>query len=148
MPNPPTIAEGGNAAWYRPSDDHVQIPELNRFHSPDAYYATLFHELGRATGHESRLNRSKVMGQIRFGSGEYGKEELVAELTSPFCAATVSLDDRLFGDSASDIDGWLSVLRADPKAVVLPQLRLNEQRTSSGVSSTHIEHILSLTVRL
>ena len=119
MPSPPTIREGGDTAWYRPSDDHVQIPGLKRFRTTDAYYATLFHELGHATGHESRLNRSGVMGQIRFGSGEYSKEELVAELTSAFCAATVSLDDRLMGDSASYIDGWLSVLKADPKAVVI-----------------------------
>lgn len=119
MPNPPTIREGGNTAWYRPSDDHVQIPELKIFRTPDAYYATLFHELGHATGHESRLNRSGVTGTILFGSGEYSKEELVAELTSAFCAATVSLDDRLLCDSASYIDGWLSVLRSDPKAVVI-----------------------------
>ncbi len=122
MPSPPTIREGGNTAWYRPCDDHVQIPEIKLFWTPDAYYATLFHELGHATGHESRLNRSDrsgVMGQNRFGSGEYSKEELVAELTSAFCAANVSLDDRLLGDSASYIDGWLSVLKADPKAVVM-----------------------------
>lgn len=119
MPSPPSIAEGGTTAWYRPSDDHVQIPELKRFESPDAYYSTLFHELGHASGHETRLNRSGVMGQIRFGSGEYSKEELVAELTSAFCAATVSLDDRIIGSAASYIDGWLSVLKADPKAVVI-----------------------------
>lgn len=119
MPNPPTIREGGNTAWYRPSDDHVQIPELKIFRTPDAYYATLFHELGHATGHESRLNRSGVTGTILFGSGEYSKEELVAELTSAFCSATVSLDDRLIGDSASYINGWLSVLKSDPKAVVI-----------------------------
>lgn len=119
MPNPPTITEGGNTAWYRPSDDHVQIPELSRFETPDSYYATLFHELGHATGHELRLNRTGVTGKILFGSGEYSKEELVAELTSAFCAATVSLDDHVVGSAASYIEGWLGVLRSDPKAVVI-----------------------------
>lgn len=119
MPNPPTIAEAGNAAWYRPKDDHVQMPELKRFETVDSYYSTLFHELGHSTGHESRLNRSGVTSQILFGSGEYSKEELVAELTSAFCAATVSLDDRVIGDAASYINGWLGVLKADPKAVVI-----------------------------
>lgn len=119
MPNKPSIAEGGDTAWYRPADDHVQVPKLEAFKSADAFYATLFHELGHATGHEKRLNRSGVTGRILFGSGEYSKEELVAELTSAFCAATVSLDDRLIGDAASYINGWLGVLKADPKVVVI-----------------------------
>ena len=119
MPYPPSITEGGTTAWYRPSEDHVQIPEISRFETADSFYSTLFHELGHATGHETRLKRSGVMGQIRFGSGEYSKEELVAELTSAFCAATVSLDDRIIGSAASYIEGWLGVLRADPKAVII-----------------------------
>lgn len=119
MLNPPTIAEGGNAAWYRPSDDHVQMPPLRSFESAEAYYSTLTHELGHATGHESRLNRKEVTGDIRFGSGDYSKEELVAELTSAFCCATVGLDNSLLDNAASYINGWLKVLKSDPKAVVI-----------------------------
>ena len=119
MTDRPKIREGGKAAWYRPADDLINIPPLAKFHTPDAYYATLFHELGHATGHEKRLNRSGVTQAIQFGSGEYSKEELVAELTSAFCCATVSLDNSLVEDSASYIDGWLSVLRGDHKAVVI-----------------------------
>lgn len=119
MPDPPTITESGNAAWYRPSDDHVNVPPLKRFSSADSYYATLLHELGHATGHERRLNRTGVVGEILFGSGEYSKEELVAELTSAFCCATVSLDNDLLEDSAAYIDGWLKVLKCDPKAMVI-----------------------------
>ena len=119
MPDPPSIKEGGRAAWYKPADDLVQIPPIRSFDSADSYYATLFHELGHATGHQRRLNRSGVMGEIRFGSGEYSKEELVAEMTSAFCCATISLNNSLMADSASYINGWLSVLRNDPKAVVI-----------------------------
>jgi antirestriction protein ArdC len=119
MPDPPTIQEYGTSAWYRPIEDTIQIPPLKTFDSADSYYSTLFHELGHASGHEKRLNRSGVTGQILFGSGEYSKEELVAELTSAFCCATVSLDNSLIRNAASYIDGWLSVLRNDPKAVVI-----------------------------
>jgi len=119
MPDPPLITEAGSAAWYRPVDDLVNIPPLNRFTSADSFYATLFHELGHATGHEKRLKRTGVIGEIRFGSGEYSREELVAELTSAFCCATVGLDNQLIEDSASYIEGWLDVLKADPKAVVI-----------------------------
>lgn len=119
MPTKPTIRQGGRAAWYRPMDDLVNIPEIGKFDSPDSYYATLFHELAHATGHETRLNRKGVTEAIQFGSGEYSKEELVAELTSAFCCATVSLDNSLIEDSASYIEGWLSVLKGDSKAVVI-----------------------------
>ncbi len=119
MPNPPSIAEGGSAAWYRPSEDHVQMPPLASFDSPEAYYATLLHELGHATGHHSRLNRKEVTGAIQFGSGDYSREELVAELTSAFCCAVLGLDNQLRDNAASYIDGWLSVLGRDPKTVVL-----------------------------
>ena len=119
MPNPPSISEGGQSAWYRPSDDHVQMPPLSTFESSDSYYATLMHELGHSTGHESRLNRKEVTGDIRFGSGDYSKEELVAELTSAFCCATVGLDNSLLDNAASYINGWLKVLKGDPKAVVI-----------------------------
>lgn len=119
MPDPPQIAENGTAAWYSPSQDLVSVPPLQRYRSVDAFYATLFHELGHATGVECRLNRPGVTGEIKFGSGEYSKEELVAELTSAFCCATLGLDNSVIQDSASYISGWLAVLKADPKALVI-----------------------------
>lgn len=119
MPSSPTIAEGGNAAWYRPSDDHVQMPPMRSFESAETYYSTLMHELAHSTGHQSRLNRKEVTGSIRFGSGTYSKEELVAELASAFCCATVGLDNSLIDNVASYINCWLKVLKSDPKAVVI-----------------------------
>lgn len=119
MKNPPTIQECGSSAWYNPSKDLVQIPAIGKFKSPDLYYGTLFHELGHSSGHVTRLNRIGVMEHIRFGSGEYSQEELVAELTSAFCSATAGLDTSLIEDSASYIQGWLSVLKGDEKALVI-----------------------------
>ncbi len=119
MLNPPTIQEGGQAAWYKPSQDLVQVPNLVTFDSIDAFYATLFHELGHATGHPSRLNRPGINGEIQFGSGLYSREELVAELTSAFCCATVSLDNSLTDHAAAYIQSWLEVLKADSKAIVM-----------------------------
>lgn len=119
MKNPPEVREAGCAAWYSPSKDLVQVPPLTTFESADHFYATLFHELGHATGHPDRLARAGVCGDVYFGSGEYSKEELVAELTSAFCCATVGLDPTLMEDSASYLQGWLKVFRGDPKAVVI-----------------------------
>jgi antirestriction protein ArdC len=119
MPEPPTIREGGTSAWYRPSDDLVQVPILNAFKSPDAFFATLLHELGHATGHSSRLGRPGIDSEVVFGSDDYSREELVAELTSAFCCAGLGLDNSLLEDSANYIGSWLKVLKADVKAIVI-----------------------------
>ncbi|MBS1702843.1 MAG: DUF1738 domain-containing protein [Armatimonadetes bacterium] len=118
MPNPPFIEERGDQAFYLPTEDIVRIPKISRFDTVDQYYATTFHELGHSTGHKKRLNRKGVMGRIHFGSEDYGREELVAELTSSFCCASVGLDNTLPA-SASYIDSWLKSLERDPKAVVV-----------------------------
>lgn len=119
MSDPPTIREGGSSAWYSPGEDLIQVPSLKDFRSSDAFYATLFHELGHATGHERRLNRTGVTSTIRFGSEDYGREELVAELASAFLCGLAGLDNSLEDNSASYIAGWLGAIRADPKTVVL-----------------------------
>lgn len=118
MPNPPFIEERGSEAWYMPEKDLIRIPKIEQFSSIDAYYGTKYHELAHATGHVTRLNRSGVMEKTHFGSEGYGKEELVAELASAFCCATVSLDNSFIQDSASYIQGWLSVLKGDPRMLV------------------------------
>lgn len=119
MPDPPSIHPKARSAYYIPSRDEVHMPAFERFASPDHYYGTLFHELAHASGHEKRLNRKGVTEVVRFGSNDYSREELVAELTSAFCCATLGLDNSLSDDSASYISGWLQVLGDDPKAVVI-----------------------------
>ena len=119
MQDPPRIHDRGGAAWYKPSEDLVQVPAITSFVSADSYYATLFHELGHATGHEKRLNRPGVMGEIRFGSAVYSHEELVAELTSAFCCAALALDNTIVENAASYIGGWHTALKADPRAIVV-----------------------------
>ena len=119
MPSPPAIHGIARSAYYVPKEDAVYMPAFERFASADHYYGTLFHELAHASGHESRLNRKGVTEVVRFGSNDYSREELVAELTSAFCCATVGLNNSLTEDSASYISGWLDVLGDDHNAVVI-----------------------------
>ncbi|MBI5706465.1 MAG: DUF1738 domain-containing protein [Armatimonadetes bacterium] len=118
MPSPPKIVEGGALAAYFPPQDLVRVPKIQDFESPEAYYSTLFHELGHSTGHETRLNRPGVTGQIVFGSCDYSREELVAELTSAFVCAEVGIDNSNLENAASYIHGWLHALSGDPRAVI------------------------------
>lgn len=119
MPNPPRIVEGGSVACYQPPEDLVRIPKIGDFESTETYYSTLFHELGHATGHISRLNRPGVSARAEFGSCDYSREELVAELTSAFCCAVFGLDNSIIENSASYIHSWLKALQGDPRAIVI-----------------------------
>lgn len=81
-------------AFYRPSQDYVQMPLLKQFASAEAFYSVYFHELGHSTGHKSRLNRKEVVETANFGSCDYGTEELVAELTSAFICAELGVSNE------------------------------------------------------
>jgi antirestriction protein ArdC len=117
VPDPPQMHKGEKQACYYPLLDTVAMPPFEFFVSAESYYCTLFHELAHATGHERRLNRPGV--KATFGSKEYAREELIAELASAFCCATLGLDNSLIEDSASYIAGWLRTLRDDPRAIVV-----------------------------
>jgi len=108
-----TLGHGGDRAFYSPTRDAVQMPNPDQFESPEAYAGTLLHELGHATGGESRLNRPLANG---FGTSEYAREELVAELCSAFASAEtgVQFDDK---NHAAYIGSWLETLKADKHAV-------------------------------
>ena len=72
-----TIRHGGDAAFYSPSQDAIQMPHQSSFDSADHYYATAFHELTHWTSHKARCDR--VLGK-KFGDSKYAFEELVAEM--------------------------------------------------------------------
>lgn len=116
----PAISHGGNVACYVPALDLVRLPAREAFESAEAYYATLFHELGHSTGHASRLKREGVTDPVQFGSHAYSREELVAEMTSAFLGAVTGLDaPELEQNHAAYCASWVKVLRADAKAVVI-----------------------------
>lgn len=119
MPAAPPISHGGDRAFYVPADDRVQLPERDRFTDAPAYYATAFHELAHATGHVSRLDRSGIMETARFGSDDYSREELIAEMTAAYVAQDAGIGTDTLPRSASYIDNWRSVLSDDPRAVVV-----------------------------
>lgn len=127
-------AADGRAAC--PPHDLVEIPRIETFKTPDTYYSTLLHEVGHATGHEQRLNRPAVTSKSEFGSCEYSREELVAELTSAFCCAAIGLDNSLLDDSASYIEGWLYSLQGDPKTVVMASAQA--QRAADYIQNLHL----------
>ena len=81
------------------------------------YYSTAFHELTHSTGHESRLNRLTKLAA--FGSEEYSKEELVAEIGAAALVNHVGLETAdSFRNSAAYVQSWLHTLKDDKRMIV------------------------------
>ncbi len=109
------VRHGGNRAYYSGGSDHVQMPVFECFRSPEAYYATLAHELTHWTKHPKRLDRE--FGRKKWGDEGYAREELVAELGAAFLCADLGLTPEAGTDHAAYIQSWLKVLKNDKRAV-------------------------------
>ena len=70
-------------AYFSISKNEIVVPEKSQFKDGEFYYGTLWHEMTHSTGIEGQLDRIKPSG---FGSDEYAREELVAELGSALVA--------------------------------------------------------------
>lgn len=113
--------EGGGQAYYSPELDAIRMPQISFFDSNYGYVCTLLHEAGHATGHSSRLNRQMIN---EFGSPEYAREELRAEIASAFTAQALQLPyidgatgttlENLTGNHKAYIQSWIAALEKDP----------------------------------
>lgn len=106
-------------AAYAPREDVIYMPPLGNFTHPNGYYYTLFHEMGHATGHASRLDREGMQGKHAFGSPVYAKEELIAEMTAAFLGHHAEIsNDHFFTNSAGYLQNWIKALENDPKLIL------------------------------
>jgi antirestriction protein ArdC len=110
------VVHGSEDAAFSPSRDRIKMPEKAAFPSQAAYYGVLLHEWYHATGHKSREDR--FSGQnLAYGSKDYAKEELRAELFSVFVGSALGLPIHL-ENSAAYLKGWNEDLKDDPKEVM------------------------------
>jgi antirestriction protein ArdC len=115
----PTVShDGGQQAYYRPLNDTVHMPEKTRFATVEAYYSTLFHELSHSTGHSTRLDRKIDTDPKPFGSPDYGKEELVAEMSAAFLCGHAGIHPTVIGNQAAYLAGWRKQIKSDKKLVI------------------------------
>jgi antirestriction protein ArdC len=110
--------DGGQQAFYHPFTDTVHMPEQTRFASVEEYYSTLFHELSHSTGHSNRLDRKLNTAPPPFGSSDYGKEELIAEMSAAFLCSFAGIQPTVITNQAAYVSGWLEHIKADKKLVI------------------------------
>lgn len=118
----PEIRHGADAAYYVPAFDRVFMPNKEAFVGVQEYYSTLFHELIHSTGHSKRLNRKGVSESLEanhnFGSADYSKEELVAEMGAAYLCGQAGILNRTIANSAAYVQNWIKVLKGDSKLIV------------------------------
>lgn len=101
-------------AYYSISRNEIVVPEKEQFKSGEAFYGTLFHEMTHSTGAEGVLDRFKPTA---FGSPEYAREELVAELGSALVAQRYGMTKHIKEDSCAYLKGWLNELKESPQFI-------------------------------
>lgn len=116
---PKIVSESHGEAFYSPKLDYINIPPMNGFPTLEEYYSVLFHESIHSTGHVSRLGRfTDEAACAAFGSKEYSKEELVAEMGAAMLCGVAGIETMTINNSAAYIQSWLKVLKDDKKFVV------------------------------
>jgi antirestriction protein ArdC len=104
---------GGDKAYFNVAQDYIRMPDRKRFEDAENYYGTLLHEITHWSGHKTRLDRPF---NGFFGSPDYAREELVAELGSAFLCARLGINGEL--QHPEYIASWIKVLKDDSTAIV------------------------------
>lgn len=129
----------GDDAYYSISRDEIVVPLKEQFKNGESFYSNLFHEMAHSTGSEKHLKRIKPSN---FGSNEYAREELVAELTAALISVNHGITKNIKEDSAAYLKCWLTNLKEDPKFI---KNVLLDVKKASTILNKHIEMCENLT---
>jgi antirestriction protein ArdC len=132
-----SVKHGGSKAFYRLSEDRIQLPPIESFLTASGHDTTFLHEMAHATGHESRMQRDM---EHAFGSEEYAIEELRAEMSAAMTAASLGIgfdpesqnieEGRELSNSAAYLATWLRQLSEKERKQVL----MNAIRDAQDIS--------------
>jgi len=119
---PVPCRHGGTQAAYDPAADCILLPCRDQFNNAAGYYATWAHEAVHSTGHRSRLNRDMAG---TFGSDQYAREELIAELGAVLIGTRLEIGCDL-SNHAAYLDHWIRLLKEQP-GILIPVLQQARQ---------------------
>jgi len=114
----PRISHEYTKCFYSVVGDYVGIPKKELFNGEAEYYSALFHELSHSTGHEKRLKRLSLTKEMAtFGSAEYSKEEVIAELSTAFLCAEAQIQNSTIKNNSAYIKSWIANLKEDNRFI-------------------------------
>jgi antirestriction protein ArdC len=134
------IRFGGDRAFYSPATDHIQLPPRVAFAHAEGFCGTLIHEAAHWTGAKSRLDRDL---RTNFGSHDYAREELRAEIAQMMICAELGLavSDSQFANNAAYLASWLERLRADRREIF--RAAADAQRIADYLLAFHPDYATS-----
>lgn len=122
-------------AYFSISKNEIMVPEKAQFKDGESYYGTLWHEMTHSTGIEGQLDRIKPAA---FGSDEYAREELVAELGSALVAQRYGMSKALKEESCAYLKSWLEQLKESPQFI---KTTLLDVKKASSLVTQNIDKI-------
>ena len=125
----------GDEAYFSISKNEIVVPEKKQFKDGESFYSNLTHEMAHSTGAENQLGRLKPTS---FGSKEYAREELVAELTAALVSQRYGMTKHLKEDSASYLKSWLESLKESPEFI---KTTLTDVKKASSMITQRIDAI-------
>ena len=125
----------GDDAYYSISKAEIVIPEKRQFKDGESFYSNLAHEMAHSTGAENQLNRLKPSS---FGSKEYAREELVAELSAALVSQRYGMSKNLKEDSAAYLKSWLDSLKEEPQFI---KTVLTDVKKATHMINQHINAV-------
>lgn len=131
----PIKPQYGDNAYFSISKNMIVVPEKQQFVDGESFYGTLFHEMAHSTGHETVLDRFKP---TTFGSSEYAREELVAELGSALVAQRYGMAKHIKEDSAAYLKSWLESLKESPQFI---KTTLLDVKKATSIINQHIDKV-------
>lgn len=123
-------------AYYSISKDEIVLPEKEQFIDGQSFYGTAFHEMTHSTGSADRLDRLKVGST--FGSNDYAREELVAELGAALVASRYGMEKNIKEDSAAYLKSWLDNLQKSPEYI---KTTLQDVKRATSLITKRIEQV-------
>lgn len=124
-----------DSAYYSITKNEIIVPEKRQFKDGEAFYGTLFHEMTHSTGAKGVLDR---LEPTAFGSKEYAREELVAELGSALVSQRYGMTKHIKEDSCAYLKSWLDSLKESPQFI---KTTLMDVKKASSLITQKVDRI-------
>ena len=124
-----------DSAYYSITKNEIVVPEKRQFKDEEAFYGTLFHEMTHSTGAKGVLDR---LEPTAFGSKEYAREELVAELGSALVSQRYGMTKHIKEDSCAYLKSWLDSLKESPQFI---KTTLMDVKKASSIITQKVDRI-------
>lgn len=124
-----------DSAYYSITKNEIIVPEKRQFKDGEAFYGTLFHEMTHSTGAKGVLDR---LEPTAFGSKEYAREELVAELGSALVSQRYGMTKHIKEDSCAYLKSWLDSLKESPQFI---KTTLMDVKKASSIITQKVDRI-------